>query len=293
MECTGRSTNTTSTTQPNRAPSSSFLRQKAPHLVDNDTGGWISGPIIRDKLSTLPGMRATSLTRDIPEPFLCRPQQMLSGDLSGSPTPIYDPTTGNPDGTGQDAFPGNKIPAGPNQPGRQDHDSLCSRRRTLAGFRITSPWSRRPLYNLHKIDTKIDYQVTPKLRVSGRYGYQPYFNQQTPFFGQFLGGSSGAWPAFSANGAGNYLQNGATLAVSGSVTYLFSPTLIIDGTFGVTQPHQLLFPTMTNVKVGLDTLGIPGTNIGALPWSGGMPNFDIGGYLSSDRYDVRLFVSAA
>ena len=24
--------------------------QKAPHLVDNDTGGWVSGPIIRDKL---------------------------------------------------------------------------------------------------------------------------------------------------------------------------------------------------------------------------------------------------
>ena len=57
--------------------------------------------------------------------------------------------------------------------------------------------------------------------------------------------------------------------------------LIIDGTFGVTQPHQLLFPTMTNVKVGLDTLGIPGTNIGALPWSGGMPDFDIAGYPSS------------
>jgi hypothetical protein len=65
------------------------------------------------------------------------------------------------------------------------------------------------------------------------------------------------------------------------VTYLFSPTLIIDGTFGVTQPHQLLFPTMTNVKVGLDTLGIPGTNIGDLPWSGGMPDFDIAGYPSS------------
>jgi hypothetical protein len=134
------------------------------------------------------------------------------------------------------------------------------------------------VYNLHKIDTKVDYQATSKLRVSGRYGYQPYFNQQNPFFGQFLGGSSGGWSAFSQNGAGNYLQNGATLAVSASATYVFNPTLILDGTFGVTQAHQLLFPTMTNTKVGLDVLGIPGTNIGALPWSGGMPNFDIAGY---------------
>ena len=157
------------------------------------------------------------------------------------------------------------FPAEPNLPGIQNNFAVV----------------QTTTYNLHKIDTKIDYQVTPKLRVSGRYGYQPYSNQQNPFFGQFLGGSSGGWPAFSANGAGNYLQNGATLAVSGSATYVFSPTLIIDGTFGVTQPHQLLFPTMTNVKVGLDTLGIPGTNIGALPWSGGMPNFDIQGYPSS------------
>ena len=51
------------------------------------------------------------------------------------------------------------------------------------------------VYNLHKIDTKIDYQITDKLRVSGRFGYQPYFNQQNPFFGQFLGGSSGGWSA--------------------------------------------------------------------------------------------------
>jgi Carboxypeptidase regulatory-like domain/TonB dependent receptor len=258
------------------------VTQKAPHLVDNDTGGWVSGPIIRDKLFYFAGYEGDFINQGYSGLISVPTPQMLSGDMSGSSQPIYDPNTGNPDGSGKTPFPGNKIP--------QDRISPVAKimipyvpapNTNLTGIVNNFAVVQKTTYNLHKIDTKIDYQITPKLRVSGRYGYQPYFNQQDPFFGQFLGGSSGGWPAFSANGAGNYLQNGATLAVSGSVTYLFSPSLIIDGTFGVTQPHQLLFPTMTNVKVGLDTLGIPGTNIGALPWSGGMPDFDIANYPSS------------
>jgi hypothetical protein len=256
--------------------------QKAAHLVDNDTGGWVGGPIIRDKLFYFAGYEGDYIHQGYAGIISVPTPQMLSGDLSGSPAPIYDPATGNPDGTGKTAFPGNKIPANRiSSVAKIMIPYVPAPNTNLTGIVNNFSVVQATLYNLHKIDTKIDYQINPKLRVSGRYGYQPYFNQQSPFFGQFLGGSSGGWPAFSANGAGNYLQNGATLAISGSVTYLFSPTLIIDGTFGVTQPHQLLFPTMTNVKVGLDTLGIPGTNIGALPWSGGMPDFDIAGYPSS------------
>jgi len=35
---------------------------------------------------------------------------MLSGNESGSPNPIYDPRTGNANGTGRTPFPGNIIP---------------------------------------------------------------------------------------------------------------------------------------------------------------------------------------
>ena len=131
------------------------------------------------------------------------------------------------------------------------------------------------VYNLHKIDTKIDYTATSKLRVSGRYGYQPYYNKQDPIYGDFLGGSGG----FSSAGAGNYLQHGATLAVSGPATYIVSPTFVLDATFGVTQGHQLLFPTNSDIRQGAD-LGIPGANTGPLPWAGGLPNFAIANYVT-------------
>ena len=45
--------------------------QKAPHLVDNDTGGWVSGPIIRDKLFYFAGYEETTFARGMPDLFLC------------------------------------------------------------------------------------------------------------------------------------------------------------------------------------------------------------------------------
>lgn len=260
-----------------------FPPRTAAHLVDNDTGGWISGPIIPNKLFYFAGYEGDFIHQGYSGTISVPTPQMLSGDFSGSPTPIYDPSTGKADGSGKTPFPNNKIPSSRISSAVKIMIPYVPPPNTnLTGIVNNYAVSQATIYNLHKIDTKIDYQATSKLRVSGRYGYQPYYNVQNPLFGQFLGGSSGGWPGvFAQNGAGNYLQNGATLAVSGSATYVVSPTLVLDATFGVTQAHQLLFPTNTNTKVGLDVLGIPGTNIGALPWSGGMPDFDIQGYPSS------------
>ena len=257
--------------------------QPVPHLVDNNVGGWLSGPIIKNKLFFFGGYEGDYLRQGINGTISVPTPTMLSGDLSGSTTPIYDPNTGNENpqdpqaGTGRTPFQGSIIPANrispivqklipffpkPNLPGIENNYNLNQ------GF----------LYNLHKIDTKIDYIATSKLRISGRYAYQPYYTVAQPLYGPVLGGSSGGWPAFAAAQSGNYLQHGATLAISASATYVASPTLVFDATFGVTRAHQLLYPTEANVKYGATVLGIPGTNVGALPWSGGMPDFTISGY---------------
>jgi hypothetical protein len=255
--------------------------QKPPHLVDNDTGGNIGGPIVRNKLFYWAGYEGDFTNQGYAGILSVPTPQMLSGNLSQSSTPIYDPATGDPaTGAGKTPFPGDIIPANRISPAATLLDSYVPAP-NLPGSVNNLSTVQATVYHLHKVDTKIDYQATSKLRVSGRFGYQPYYNLQTPLFGQFLQGESGGWSAFTANGAGNYLQYGATLIVSGSATYVFSPSLVADFTFGVTQAHQLLFPTMTDTRVGLDVLGIPGTNQGALPWAGGLPQFDINGYPSS------------
>ena len=248
---------------------------KPPHLVDNNPGGFLGGHILRNKLFYF-GSYEGDYAHTSDSALLSFPNHaQLGGDMSGSGTPIYDPLTGKPDGTGKIAFPGNIIPTNridpvvlkiiPNIP-----------QTNVGGAAVVNNYytNRATIYNLHKIDTKLDYNVSSKLRVSGRFGYQPYYNFQTPFYGEILGGSGG----FGQSGAGNYLQHGAGLAVSGSGSYVISPTFIIDAAWGKTSSHQILLPNLANTRYGLDVLGIPGTNNGPLPWTGGVPNFAISNF---------------
>lgn len=249
---------------------------KPPHLVDNDTGGNAGGPIIRDKLFYF-GSYEGDYNDSAVSGILSLPTATeLSGNESASPNPIYNPTTGNQTtGTGRTPFAGNIVPASMFDPvvvKLLPHFPAV----TYPNLPINNDFvNQAQVYNLHKIDTKIDYTATQKLRFSGRYGYQPFYNVQQPIYGQFLGGSGG----FASAGAGNYLQHGATLAVSGSATYIVNPTFVVDATFGVTQAHQLLFPTNANERQGQE-LGIPGANTGPLPWAGGLPNFAIANFVT-------------
>ena len=251
-------------------------KNPVPHLVENNAGGFLGGHIIKDKLFYF-GSYEGVYTRSAISGFLSMPNAtLLSGNFSGSPSPIYDPATGDvTTGRNRTPFVGNVIPS-------SRVDPVVAK--LLPHFpAVTNPNATQnnnfvnqgQVYNLHKVDTKVDYTVTPKLRVSGRYGIQPYYNLQQPIYGDFLGGSGG----FSTAGAGNYLQHGATYALSGSGTYIVSPTFVVDATFGVTRAFQLLFPTHTDERQGAD-LGIPGANTGPLPWAGGLPNFAIANYVT-------------
>ncbi len=267
--------NSTSATEANNFFANAQGIKKPPHLVDNNPGGFMGGRVIKDKLFYF-GSYEGSYQRSAESGVQSIPGAIqLSGDLSGSPTPIYDPATGTLDGKNRSPFPGNIIPSNridpvvkkiiPNIPATNQPG-------VVNNYYV----NRAVLYNLHKIDTKVDYNATPKLRVSGRWGYQPYYNTFAPIYGEVLGGNGG----FSASGAGNYLQHGAGLAISGSATYVANPSLVIDGTWGKTSSHQILLPNKYNERYGLDVLGIPGANQGPLPWAGGVPNFEIANFLT-------------
>jgi len=246
---------------------------KAPPLVWNNLGGSLGGPVIKNKLFYF-GSYEGDFLHDADSGVLSIPAaRELSGDLSGSPSPIYDPRTGDPtDGRNRTPFANNLIP-------QSRIDPVVKRiiphipATNIAGVTSNYYLNRKKVYRLHKIDSKVDYNATSKLRLSARYGYQPYYNFQTPIYGEVLGSNGG----FPNTGAANYLQHGAGLSISGQGTYVASPTLVIDATWGKTSAHQLLFPNKADERYGLEVLGIPGTNQGPLPWSGGVPNFELGG----------------
>jgi hypothetical protein len=129
-------------------------------------------------------------------------------------------------------------------------------------YYVTTPIKNR----LHRLDSKVDWNATSKLRVAGGFGYQPYNSRQNTVFGDILAGGN------------NYYQHGNVIATAVSATYIVTPNFVIDGNWGLTRANQILEPPSVNKRLGSDYLGIPGTNLGDLPLAGGMPQFNVNSY---------------
>ena len=249
--------------------------QGIPKLIENDLGGTIGGRIIKNKLFYFGSYEGDFIAQGSANSTITIPTDAIrSGNLSASPTPIYDPATGsyNAQGIpiGRSVFPGNIIPANRISSIAQKLVSLLPEPNQPSAS-ATAPannyYANTPINNkLQHIDTKYDWVASDKWKVNGRYGYQPYNITQPPIFGNIL------------NGGPNTDAFGHAIAAAGSVTYVASPTLVFDGTVGFTKAIQNLDPAGVNQKLGSDYLGIPGTNLGTLPFAGGMPQFSISNY---------------
>ncbi|MSV29006.1 MAG: TonB-dependent receptor [Bryobacterales bacterium] len=244
--------------------------QDKPKLVNNEFGGTVGGPIKKDKLFYFasyegsPNREFASRFGSVPTPA------MKLGDMSESPRIVYDPLTGNPDGSGRVAFPDNRIPANrispitkklvdltpnPNQPG-------LSNNFFQGGSYV---------YDRHRVDSKVNYSASSKLTMFGRYS-QMHYNMNNPQLFGALGG-----PEISGAGGNPGKANGDTYSFTGAATYVFTPTLIMDAYFGYTRMDTHVAQARLDKKLGTDFLGIPGTN-GSRRFEGGWPQFDIDGY---------------
>src|SRR5438876_428742 len=81
------------------------------HLAYNYFGGNLGGPIVKNKLFIF-GDYLKILDHEANTNLVSIPTaDFRSGNLAASTTPIYNPLTGNPDGSGRALFPNNQIPA--------------------------------------------------------------------------------------------------------------------------------------------------------------------------------------
>lgn len=263
-----------------------FLRAGAlPKNIDNDYGGTVGGPILKNKLfffASYEGDYTSSASQVI---MTVPTAAMLAGDFtatgtctttSSAPacTTLYDPTTGNPDGTGKKSFiseyGSNKIPASMISKNVQPLLTMLAQyppasTPPTAG---STPYTNNYSYlvpkpqRLQKWDTKIDWDATSKLRVTGRYNYHPY---------NLIFPSSG--PAYLYNITASN-SHGTTTATTIAATYVATKNLVIDGAWGFTRSNETINPPFSNVKYGSSTLGISGVNLAPLPIGGGIPNFN-------------------
>ena len=245
--------------------------QGKPKYILNEFGATIGGPIVRNKLFYF-GSYESTLHRETGATFTTVPTAAIrTGDESASPRVIYDPSTGNPDGSGRLPFAGNIIAPSLHSPIVKkliDLTPMPNIPELLTNnFYAVGAYK----FNRHTFDTKFNYSSSSKLTVYGRVGLLKVASNNPPVFGR-LGGAG----VQTSSGTTNTVT-GKTYTTSVGATYIVTPTFLIDGNFGLSVLDTIGQPIGLNEKLGSDYLGIPGTN-GPGVNGGGWPNFSVTNY---------------
>ena len=244
--------------------------ERKPKQIFNQMGGTLGGPIIRNKLFFFGSYEGTydrqfgSRLETIPNAAIRR------GDMSASPSPIYDPATGAANGSGRTAFQNNQIPLARMDPIALKIQSLLPEPNLNSlTANLFAQGSYR--FNSQKMDAKLNWNVSEKLTLFARGGVQDHSFLSGPVLGELLG-----VPFYSpASVAGP--TYGTTGNMAAGVTYVLTPTLILDGNFGYTAYDANSQELYLDKNLGKDVLGIPGTN-GTRPFEGGWPRFSVSNY---------------
>jgi hypothetical protein len=244
--------------------------ERKPKAIFNQTGGTLGGPIVKNSLFFFGSYEATydrqfaSRLETIPTPAIRR------GDMSASPTPIYDPATGAASGTGRTPFPGNQVPASRMDPIALKIQSLLPSP-TFDSLSANLFANGKYQFNSKKMDAKINWNASEKLTVFARGGIQDHDFESGPILGELLGA-----PFYSpASVAGP--TYGTTGNMSAGATYVFTPTFIFDGNFGYTAYDANSRELGLGKNIGTEVLGIPGTN-GTREFESGWPRFAVTNY---------------
>jgi hypothetical protein len=246
-------------------------------LVYNYTGASIGGPVLRNRLFFFGDFLRVSdheeTTFNTNIPFYNVSNNVLN--LSGYTGQVYDPNTGDvfdcqggPTpancGKGRTAFAGNLIPL--SNPGvspvalkvfqgidalaRNPHDNLASAR-YISGATTNNYSANLPFHkDFWDYDIKVDYNITPKDHLSGRFSHQSINTYQAPVFGSFFGGPAGSG-GFEANGTA------AAYSTGGNYEHIFSPTLFTEARVGVAHLRNSAQQTDYGSN-DAKALGIPG-----------------------------------
>ncbi|MBZ5724543.1 MAG: TonB-dependent receptor [Acidobacteriia bacterium] len=193
---------------------------------------------------------------------------MRNGDFSATGVTIYDPLTGNPDGTGRTPFLNNKIPSNRIDPAATTMTGLLPSLTRANSFTSNYDAFGAGIYNRWNADFKVNYNPTDKAMIWGRYSISPMDIPGVFVMGKaegdvFAGGQPGT--------AGGRIQTTAA-----GFTYTISPTLLVDANVGYTRQNIGATGDPEQGAFGLDVLKIPGTN-GVGSSYNGIPGFQVTG----------------
>ena len=255
-----------------------FNSGQKPDSSRNIDGATLGGPIIKNKLFFFGAWEGTYETTANTRTGTLPTAAMRAGDFSSFGTTIYDPASGNPDGSGRTPFPGNRIPANRISPIAQALQSrlpLPNKDGTSGNYTDSGPVK----LTRNNFDVKLNYNVGSAAQVWGKYSQMNATVTSDMWLGNPQdGGAGGAGIGGNGSGSGDTKVKLATLGT----TWTLSPNLVLDGNIGMTRFDQECIPPDFGTNFGTDVFRIPGTNgdglSGGDPRTSGMPSFDISSY---------------
>ena len=239
----------------------------------------MGGPISKNRVFFFGSFEGYKRTQSLFTEFSVPSEALRRGDFSGAVVSatnsaqqiIYNPNTGNNDGSGRQAFANNQIPSQminpialkilqlfptPNQPG-------------VGAGGLTTNYRREETRHVDRdnFDFKLNWNRTSAQQIWGKYSMMDaVVDDLTNYLG----------PDPNAEGDGGFTK---VYQFTAGQTWTLSPTLLMDQTFGFSmQDQEVLGPDFNAGNFGLDVLGIPGTNdqgIGDQRYAG-YPQFNTG-----------------
>jgi len=231
--------------------------QPKPKYINNQMGATLGGPIKKDKMFYFLSFENTGYSESASKEAQVPTLAMQTGNLSASPAAIYDPLTGNADGTGRTPFEGKIIPAnridpgvknflnlggwGPNQPG----GGAFGLSRNFVTSAPNYQWRRQ-------YDEKFNWNPTDRLSTFVRFGMMDHNANTNGVFGA-LGGK----PISRANTGAGFVQ-GHLFQGTISATYVVTPSLIVDGAYGYFREDFNDLPPRGDQNLGFTVFQVPG-----------------------------------
>ena len=244
-----------------------FLRpeQEKPRDTLNIFGATIGGPVIKNKLFYFFHYEGTRQRTGGNNIFDVPSARVRAGDFSGLTT-VYDPLTGNPDGSGRTAFTNNVIPANRISPITRSILDRLPAANVAGAERQNFAASATGVFDRNNYDYKVNFNPTERYMVWGKSSFLRADVTGVAAFGELVG------PAVVQDpGTGDTKVQ--VHGIGHNIT--LTPNLLLDQNFGVTRMDQTVFGSDLGTNWGSEIFGIPGTN-GVDERYSGMPNFNFG-----------------
>jgi len=244
-----------------------------PGFTNNYFGATLGGPIRKGRtFFFVDALRYTNHS-SVFYLFTVPTTAFLTGNLSASPTAIYDPNTGNSNGTGRTQFVTNGIPnvipTGRINPIAAKLAALLPQP-NIPGAGFTNNYQKTLGFSADtsQFDGKIDQRVGSNDHLAIRYSYEQNNTSQQPAFG-LAGGAGGSSAGFQGTGINN------TFTTAGEYTHVFSANFDMEARLGVDHYENVARQSDYGSTASTD-IGIPGINTS--PFNSGITTINVTNY---------------